>query len=151
MHNGDPPRGPAPGLPTLPSSCQHRGKKSPSPTPIGPGSVLFLSGFHLSCSHRVFGGSVWAELCPVPVCLAARCSRSGGVGQHWLPCPPWACVEKNVLVEFIWGHFCWRASLPTRGARGPPLECVSAWVADRHASPVAGGKPARECQVHGVR
>lgn len=41
------------------------------------------------------------------------------MGQHWLPCPPWAFVEKKVLVEFIWGHFCWRASLPHTWGSGP--------------------------------
>lgn len=37
------------------------------------------------------------------------------------------------------------------GTLAPPSARVSVWLTDRHASPVAGGEPARECQVHGVR
>lgn len=54
------------------------------------------------------------------------------------------------LVEFILEHFCLRVPLAcVEAVRTPPVH-VSLWLADRHASPVAGGEPARERQVHSV-
>lgn len=54
-------------------------------------------------------------------------------------------MEKNVLVEFIWGYFCWRVFFFIRGVRGLFLECVFVWVVDRYVLLVVGGKFVREC------
>lgn len=73
-------------------------------------------------------------------------------GQHFFrSCLPSACVEKNVLVEVLLEHLCPRAPVPGVWGTGTSLVHVSARFADCHASPVAGGKPSCECQVHGVR
>lgn len=98
----------------------------------------------LLCTWGLCGGLRASELCPGPVIMLCL-----GQDRGWDSSVPPLPVWRSVLVEVILEHLCPRPSVPRAwGAATCPR--VSAWSADRHASPVAGRKPARECQVHGV-
>lgn len=101
--------------------------------------------------------SSWHPGVPSPVqSLGVVGARQGEqrCGQP-LQTAPHLLVGKNGSAEAVSEHCCRGGSLARVEVAGtpwrPPAPArVSVWLADRHAAPVAGGEPARECQVHGV-